>query len=202
MYVNENSLSLFQAILSPPVSLSCFSCPPSPVLNAITNFISCAPGSLISPPHNDSGPHSTFHLRSHTIKARKIAWQPLTNHRDEQGLEMFFLRGILHPADLQVIVVSVFVSVTSVLKKHLNVLPVRGPSWIISLLECLLMACKPFFISAACDVPLSGGSPGSIETSLSTGTPGLVEDAERPGDQVNSSSQSAKTPHLIGLTGA
>lgn len=81
--------------------------PPFPLLNTITNFISCAPGSLISPPHNDSGPQDTFHLLSHTIKPHKIVWQLLTNHGDRKGLEMFSLCGILYPTGLLVIVVSV-----------------------------------------------------------------------------------------------
>ncbi|CAB1425332.1 unnamed protein product [Pleuronectes platessa] len=40
--------------------------------------------SLISPPHNDSGPRGTFRLLSHTIKAGNIAWRLLTIHRDTQ----------------------------------------------------------------------------------------------------------------------
>lgn len=93
------------------------------------------------PLHNDSGPHNTFNLLFHTIKPHTIAWHLLTNHSDKQGLEMFFLHGILHPAGLLIIIVSVFSFVMSVLKKHFSTSPVRGFSWNISLLECLLMAC-------------------------------------------------------------
>lgn len=39
---------------SPLVSFPYLSSPPSPLLNTITNLISCAPGSLILPPHNNS----------------------------------------------------------------------------------------------------------------------------------------------------
>ena len=69
-----------------------------PLLNATFIFLSCAPGSVISPPHNDSRARGSFRLLSHTIKARNIAWRLLTNHRDTRGLEMFFLSGILHPS--------------------------------------------------------------------------------------------------------
>lgn len=149
------SLYFIQATLSPRGFFFHLLFLSFPLLNTITNIISCAVGGLISPPHNDSGPHDTFHLLSHTIKARKISWQLLTNHRDKLDLEMFFLRGILHPAGLLVIVISVFVSVMHVWKKYFNSSPVRGLSWILSMLECLLMACHPFFISDTCEVPLS-----------------------------------------------
>lgn len=113
--------------------------PPFLLLYTVTNLISCALSSLILPPHNDSGPHGTFHFLSHTIKPCRIVWQVLTNHRDKQGLQMFFLHGILHPAGLLVIIFFCVCIGDVCVQKHFSASSVRGFSWIISFLECLLM---------------------------------------------------------------
>lgn len=105
IYIVVNMLCVYssyftQPTFPPPGFFFCFSSPPSPLRTVTLKpvFVSCAPGSLISPPHNDSGPHNTFYFLFHTIKACKMAWHLLTNYRDKQGLRMFSHCDILHPA--------------------------------------------------------------------------------------------------------
>lgn len=88
---------------------------------------SCAPGSLISPPHG-SRRHATFFFVPQRLTGIREILSPCSSS---------------HPAGFLPVLVPLFKSVLFVLKRAcVSVSPVRVHSQIASLLECLLMACQ------------------------------------------------------------
>lgn len=79
--------------------------------------------------------------------------------------EILSLCSSLHPAGFLPVLVPLFKSVLSVLKRAcVSVSPVRVHSQIASLLECLLMACQYTTIPGTCEVPLSRGFTQSVNS--------------------------------------